>query len=209
MYGQQGKILHVDLSNEKIWTQDLPEEWRRLYLGSRGINARILWDHCRDPSITWDDPRNIIIYAPGALTGTTAPASGRTNVTTIGATTGLYLKTNTGGHWGAELKFAGYDHLVVHGVAERPSYIHIENDEVRILDAKDLWGKDIIETDTLLKKWHGEESKGLYIGPAGERLVRAASIQCSVYHAAARGGGAAVMAKKNLKAICVRGTRPV
>ncbi|MFW9801991.1 MAG: aldehyde ferredoxin oxidoreductase family protein [Candidatus Thorarchaeota archaeon] len=209
MNGHQGRILHIDLSSGKIWKDDIPEEWKRLYVGSRGINARILWDYCKDPDITWDDPRNIIIYAPGAVTGTTAPASGRTSVTTVGCTTGLYLKSNTGGHWGAELKFAGYDHLVVHGVAQKPSYIWINDDDVEIRDAKDLWGKDIIETDTLLKKWHGNDSKGLYIGPAGEKLVRAASIQCSLYHAAGRGGGAAVMGKKNLKAIAVRGTKPV
>jgi aldehyde:ferredoxin oxidoreductase len=209
MYGHQGKILHVDIGKKKSWVEEIPEEWRKLYIGSRGINARILWDYCKDPEITWDDPRNIIIYAPGAVTGTTAPASGRTSVTTVGCTTGLYLKSNTGGHWGAELKYAGYDHLVVHGVANRPVYMHIENDLVEVLDAKSLWGKDILETDRLLKEWHGEDSRGLYIGPAGEKLVRAASIHCSLYHAAGRGGGAAVMGKKKLKAICVRGTKPV
>ncbi|MFW9966557.1 MAG: aldehyde ferredoxin oxidoreductase family protein [Candidatus Thorarchaeota archaeon] len=209
MYGHQGKILHVDLTSGKIWKEDISEEWKRLYVGSRGINAKLLWDYCKDPEITWDSPRNIIIFAPGAVTGTTAPCSGRTSVTTVGCTTGLYLKSNTGGHWGAELKFAGYDHLVVHGVADKPSYIWIDDDHVEIRNAKDLWGKDIIETDALLKKWHGNDSKGLYIGPAGEKLVRAASIQCSLYHAAGRGGGAAVMGKKNLKAIAVRGTKPV
>jgi len=209
MYAHQGRILHVDIGTGKSWVEDIPEEWRRLYIGSRGINAKILWDYCKDPSITWDDPRNIIIFAPGAVTGTTAPASGRTSVTTVGCTTGMYLKSNTGGHWGAELKFAGYDHLVVHGVAKKPVYILIEDEHVEIRDAKELWGKDIIETDALLKKWHGEDSRGLYIGPAGEKLVRAASIQCSLYHAAGRGGGAAVMGKKKLKAISVRGTKPV
>lgn len=209
MYGHQGKILHVDIGSGKHWVEDIPEEWRRLYVGSRGINAKLLWDYCKDPSITWDDPRNIIIFAPGAVTGTTAPASGRTSVTTVGCTTGLYLKSNTGGHWGSELKFAGYDHLVVHGVAKGPVYILIEDDHVEVRDAKKLWGKDIIETDALLKKWHGEDSRGLYIGPAGEKLVRAASIQCSLYHAAGRGGGAAVMGKKKLKAISVKGTKPV
>jgi aldehyde:ferredoxin oxidoreductase len=209
LFGHQGKILHVDIGTGKSWTEDLPEEWRKLYVGSRGINARILWDYCKDPSITWDDPRNIIIFGPGAVTGTTAPASGRTSVTTVGCTTGLYLKSNTGGHWGAELKAAGYDHLVVHGVAEKPVYILIQDDHVEVRDARELWGKDIPETDALLKKWHGEDSRGLYIGPAGEKLVRAASIQCSLYHAAGRGGGAAVMGKKKLKAISVRGTKPV
>jgi len=209
VYAHQGKILHVDIGTGKHWIEEIPEEWRRLYVGSRGINAKILWDYCKDPSITWDDPRNIIIFGPGAVTGTTAPASGRTSVTTVGCTTGLYLKSNTGGHWGSELKFAGYDHLVVHGVSKKPVYILIEDDHVEVRDAKDLWGKDIIETDALLKKWHGEDSRGLYIGPAGEKLVRAASIQCSLYHAAGRGGGAAVMGKKKLKAISVKGTKPV
>ena len=209
MHGHQGKILHVNLTDEKIWTEDIPEEWRKLYIGSRGINVRLLWDYCKNPEITWDDPRNVIIYAPGAVTGTTAPASGRTSVTTIGSTTGMYLKSNVGGHWGAELKFAGYDHLVVHGAADSPKYIHIEDDHVEIRDASELWGKDVIETDTLLKKWHGEGSKGLYIGPAGENMVRAASIMSSCYHAAGRGGGANIMASKNLKAISVKGTKPV
>ena len=209
MYGHQGKILHVDLSTGKIWKEDIPEEWRKLYVGSRGINAKLLWDYCKDPDITWDDPRNIIVYAPGAVTGTTAPASGRTSVTTVGCTTGLYLKSNTGGHWGAELKYAGYDHLVVHGESKKPVYIHVEDDLVEILDATELWGKDINETDAWLKAKHGESSRGLYIGPAGEKLVRAASIMCSLYHAAGRGGGAAVMGKKKLKAISVKGTKPV
>ncbi len=209
MYGHQGKILHVDLTEGRVWIEDLPEEWRKLYVGSRGINAKLLWNYCKDPEITWDDPRNVIIFAPGAVTGTTAPCSGRTSVTTIGAVTGFYLKSNSGGHWGAELKFAGYDHLVVHGQAEKPSYILIEDDHVEIRDAKDLWGKDIHETDRLLKKWHGEECRGLYIGPAGEKLVKPASIHISLYHAAARGGGAAVMGRKKLKAVAVKGTRPV
>ena len=209
MYGHQGKILHVNLKTGKIWNEDLHEEWRKLYVGSRGINAKLLWDDCKDSDITWDDPRNIIIYGPGALTGTTAPASGRTSVTTVGCTTGLYLKSNTGGHWGAELRFAGYDNMVVHDEADKPSYIYIEDDHVEIKDAKDLWGKDIIETDTMLKKLYGNESKGLYIGPAGEKLVRGSSIHCSLYHAAGRGGAAAVMGKKNLKAISVKGSKPI
>ncbi len=209
MYGHQGKILHVNLKTGKIWNEDLHEEWRKLYVGSRGINAKLLWDYCKDSDITWDDPRNIIIYGPGALTGTTAPASGRTSVTTVGCTTGLYLKSNTGGHWGAELRFAGYDNMVVHDEADEPSYIYIEDDHVEIKDAKDLWGKDIIETDTMLKKLYGNESKGLYIGPAGEKLVRGSSIHCSLYHAAGRGGAAAVMGKKNLKAISVKGSKPI
>ncbi|MBD3157425.1 MAG: hypothetical protein GF309_01430 [Candidatus Lokiarchaeota archaeon] len=209
MYAHQGSILHVDLTEDKIWKEPLPEEWRKLYVGSRGINARLLWDYCKDPDITWDDPRNVIIYAPGAVTGTTAPASGRTSVTTVGCTTGLYLKSNMGGHWGAELKFAGYDHIVVHGEAERPSYIEINDDHVDIHEDTDLWGKDVLETDTYLKKKHGYDSKGLYIGPAGEKLVRGASIMGSCYHAAGRGGGAAVMGVKNLKAISVKGTKPI
>ncbi|MCK5151721.1 MAG: hypothetical protein KAQ65_07770, partial [Candidatus Thorarchaeota archaeon] len=135
--------------------------------------------------------------------------SGRTSVTTVGCTTGLYLKSNTGGHWGAELRFAGYDNMVVHDEADKPSYIYIEDDHVEIKDAKDLWGKDIIETDTMLKKLYGNESKGLYIGPAGEKLVRGSSIHCSLYHAAGRGGAAAVMGKKNLKAISVKGSKPI
>src|SRR5512139_3412474 len=117
-----GKILHVDLSKEKIWTEPVPEEWIRKFVGSRGINAKILWDTLK-PGIDPLSPENTLIFGTGTLSGTFAPTSGRTTVTCKSTTTHLYLKTNVGGHWGTELKFAVYDYLVVQGAAKNPVYL--------------------------------------------------------------------------------------
>ena len=200
-----GKILHVDLSEEKIWTEPVPEEWIRKFIGSRGINAKILWDTMK-PGIDPLSPENTLIFGTGTLSGTFAPTSGRTTVTCKSPTTHLYLKTNVGGHWGTELKFAGYDYLVVHGAAKEPVYLWIEDGQVEIRDARHLWGKDVRETTNLLHKEVGDPATQVaVIGQGGENLVFFAAIMVSVYNAAARGGAGAVMGSKKLKAVAVRG----
>jgi aldehyde:ferredoxin oxidoreductase len=200
-----GKILHVDLSTEKIWTEPIPEEWIRKFIGSRGINAKILWE-ANKPGIDPLGPENTLIFGTGTLSGTFAPTSGRTTVTCKSPTTQLYLKTNVGGHWGTELKFAGYDYLVVHGAAKTPVYLWIDNGKAEIRDARHLWGKDVRETTNLL---HGEvgdsTAQVAAIGQGGENLVFFAAVMVSVYNAAARGGAGAVMGSKKLKAVAVRG----
>jgi len=206
MFAYAGTILHVDLTKRKVWKTPLSDDLRTRFLGGRGVNAKLLWDFVR-PGIDPLSPENVLIFGAGALTCTTAPSSGRTTVTCKSPATGLYLKGSGGGHFGAELKFAGYDHLVVHGAAETPVSIVIQDDRVEIVDASDLWGLRVRETNAAVKKDLGDLGvKMACIGPAGENCVPFASILLSVYHAVARGGVGAVMGSKKLKAIAVKGT---
>ncbi len=201
-----GKVLHIDLTTEKTWIEDVePEDWMK-YLPSRGINAKFLWD-LTDENTDPLGKDNVLIFGTGGLTGTGAPVSGRTTVTFKSPATNMYFKSNAGGEWGAYLKFTGYGYLIIHGKAEKPVYIYIEDEKVQIKDATKLWGKDVRETNELLKKEHGDKRTDFAtIGPAGEKLARISAIMFTTYSAAARGGGGAVMGSKNLKAIAVKGT---
>ena len=202
-----GQILHVDLARKKIWKEPLSERLGEKFIGGRGINAKFLYDLVRDPRVDPLDPENVLIFGTGPLTGTTAPSSGRLTVTCKGPITNLYLKTSMGGQWGAELKFAGYDHLIIYGAAKAPAYLWINDTDVEIKSAADYWGMNLRETDEALKRALNEkEAKIAAIGPSGENLVKFAAIMNSVYHAAGRGGAGAVMGSKKLKAIVTRGT---
>ena len=206
MDGWVGKILHVDLTKEKIWNEPLSKEMGAKFLGGRGTNAKLLWDLVK-LGVEPLSPENVLIFGAGTLTGTTAPSSGRTTVTCKSPATNLYLKTSMGGHWGAELKFAGYDHLVIYGASTRPVYLCIDDDEVEIRDAENLWGLDVRTATKAVKEELGDEGVMVaLIGPSGENLVNFAAIMNSVYHAAGRGGAGAVMGSKKLKAIAVRGS---
>lgn len=200
-----GRILDIDLSSGRVETKPLTLDQIWPYLGSRGFNARLLWDSVprgTDPL----GPDNILFFGTGTLTGTSAPTSGRTTVTCKSPATGLYLKTNVGGHWGTELKFAGFDYIVIRGRAPKPVYLLIRGDAVEIRDAGDLWGKDVRETTHAIEQEQGDQEIQIAcIGPAGENKVLFASIMFNYYNSAARGGAGAVMGSKNLKAIAVRG----
>lgn len=199
------QMLHVDLADRRIWKEPLAGEMRKEYIGSRGINAALLWRELK-PGSDPLSPENPLIFGPGLLTGSHVPSSGRTTVTCKGPATNLYLKTNVGGHWGAALRFAGYDHLVVHGRSEAPVYIYVEDERVEIRPAGHLWGKDVRQTTKLLQQeLGGGDVEIACIGQGGENLVRFAAIMFSVYNAAGRGGAGAVMGSKRLKAIAVRG----
>ncbi len=204
-----GDILYIDLTNRIITKRQYTKELAIKYIGSRGYNAVLLWEMV--PKGT--DPlssKNVLIFGAGPLTGTSAPSSGRISVTTKSPTTNLYLKTNVGGAWGGEIRFAGYSYIVITGKADSPVYLWIKDDNVEIRDAHHLWGKDVRQTEHLLQQELGDSNiRTACIGPAGENLVMFAAIMCSNYNAAARGGGGAVMGSKNLKAIAVRGTIPV
>jgi aldehyde:ferredoxin oxidoreductase len=203
-----GNILHVDLSTEKIWKEQLQKELVEKFLGGRGINAALLWELV-EPGIDPLGPQNVLIFGTGALSGTFAPSSGRTTVTSKGVLTNLYLKSSVGGHWGPELKFAGYDHLVVHGAASRPVYLWIKDDLIEIRDAHSIWGKNIDAVYDEIAADVGEDRiEVAYIGIGGENLVRFASIMVG-HNTAARGGIGTVMGSKNLKAIAVKGSKPV
>jgi len=200
------RILNVDLSTGKTWLEEVDREDLFLFLGGRGINAKLLYERVPrgiDPL----GPDNLLIFGPGTLTGTSAPSSGRTSVTCKGPATGLYLKVSVGGHLGAELKYAGYDYVVIHSAADDPAYLWIDDGSVEIRDARHLWGLGTRETDRLIREELGDDEieVGL-IGPAGENGVLFSCIIFSLYNSASRGGIGAVMGSKNLKAIAARGT---
>jgi len=200
------RILNVDLTSNKTWVEEVPREELLRFLGGRGISAKLLYERVPggvDPL----GPENVLIVGPGTLSGTSAPSSGRTSVTCKGPATGLYLKVSVGGHLGAELKYAGYDYLVIQGAAKDPVYLWIDDGEVEIRDARHLWGLGTRETDRLLKEELGDDEieTGL-IGPAGENKVLFSCLIFSLYNSASRGGVGAVMGSKNLKAVAVRGT---
>ena len=178
-------------------------------MGGRGINARFLWDQMK-PQIHPFSPDNPLLIWTGPLAGTIAPASSRLTVSAKSPETHFYCKSTSGGHVAPELKFAGYDGMVITGATEDPVYLSIRDQEIQIKDAKHLWGKDVRETDCLIKQELNDDRVNiLSIGPAGEKKVSYAAVMANIYRCASRGGMGAVMGSKGLKAIAVRGTQPV
>ena len=207
MYENGFNVLNVNLSDnsiEKVKIED--KELLKKYLGGRGI-ATYLMLKDNEPDYDPYDENAPIIYAPGTLNGTFVPSSGRLSVIFKSPTTGRFFKSNGGGSFGSQLKFAGYDMIVVRGRAKEPSYIYIDNDFIEIRDASNVWGRDVRESTKLLKEEIGDSSSQVIcIGQGGENKVAFASVNISVHNVAARGGGGAVMGDKNLKAIVVKGT---
>jgi aldehyde:ferredoxin oxidoreductase len=204
-YLYAGSILKINLSSNNI-DKEPTSTYTKSFLGGRGINIKLLCDHISkgvDPL----GPGNVLIFGVGPLGGTTI-SSGRTEVTAKSPETGFLGSSNFGGYFASELKFAGYDHIVITGKAKEPIYLWIDNDQVELRDASSIWGKDTYEAPELIQQEVGNpEAKVACIGPAGERLVRFASIQHELGHGAGRTGMGAVMGSKNLKAIAVRGTK--
>jgi aldehyde:ferredoxin oxidoreductase len=209
MFGWAGKILRVDLSKSKIMKEDLPREWATQFLGGAGINAKILYDEV-GPEIDPFHPENRLIFGFGPLIGTLAPSSARYMVTAKGPFTFAFSDSSCGGHFGPEVKFAGYDNIVFKGASSKPTYLFIDDDDVILRDANHLWGKDVWETEEIIKEELGDPNlKIAAIGPPGEKLVRYAAIISDHARAAGWGGMGAVMGSKGLKAIAVRGTKGV
>lgn len=206
--GYQNTLLDVDLTNKEVRTRQLDESTKRLFIGGKGLGAKILYDELK-PNLDPLSPENLLVFSTGPLTGTAAPSSGRWAVVTKSPLTGLFLDSQVGGFVGAQIKLAGYDHIVVRGAAETPVFLKIEDDQVEIAPAEDLWGKGCLETERALKARLGREFKVGSIGPAGERLVRYACITFDLFRQAGRGGPGAVMGSKRLKALAVRGTKEV
>jgi aldehyde:ferredoxin oxidoreductase len=203
MKGWTGNTLIVDLNTASITTQPLDAEIARQYIGGRGLGARLLWDLV-GPEVEPLSPENVLIFAPGPLTGTGFQTSNRFSVSTKSPLTGTVLDANSGGWWGMHLKRAGYDVVIVKGRAERPVYIEIKQGAAEIKDAAPLWGRTVPEVTEALGQDKNKRSV-LCIGPAGENRVRIAAIMNDGTRAAARGGPGAVMGSKNLKAIVVEG----
>ena len=208
MYGYQGKVLRIDLSKGVSKVEDLNLEEAKKFIGGRGLGTKLFVDEV-SPSVDALSPENKILFATGPLTGTPTPTGGRYMVVTKSPLTGTIASSNSGGYWGAELKFSGYDVIIVEGRSEKPVYVMIEDDQVEIRDAAHVWGKVVSETTETLLKEVPEKSRVLTIGPAGEKLSNMAAVMNDVSRAAGRSGVGAVMGSKNLKAITVRGTNKV
>ena len=204
-YGYAGKILRVDLTTSTFHVEQTANYIPK-FLGGLGINQWILFRELR-PWVTPFEPANIICFGAGGLVGTLVPGAARLNVDSKNALTGGIGSGNSGGWFAAELKFAGYDNIVIQGKAREPVYLWIEDDRVSLRPATALWGKTTAETTRLVKDDLGRDDvEILCIGPAGENVVRSACIIVSGSRAVGRCGLGAVMGSKNLKAIAVKGT---
>jgi aldehyde:ferredoxin oxidoreductase len=205
--GWTGCILQVDLTERSITrldTMDYTPHW----IGGRALATRIAWEDI-PPGIDAYDPQNTITVATGPLTGTLAPTSGRTVMTGVSPRTyplPWHTHSTMGGWFGAELKYAGYDAVVVRGRADAPVVLHIEDEEAHLRDGSDLWGRGARETQLALRGEAGSGAQVLAIGQAGENLIRFATVQHAESNAAGHSGFGAVWGSKNLKAIVVRGT---
>ncbi len=204
MKGYGGSILYVDLSNGKTRKDPVPEEMMKKYLGGSGFAVRLLYDIVQ-PKADPFNPSNPVIIAPGLFDGFAVPTGGKVVFCAKSPLTGLIGDSVMGGGIGAELKHAGYDAVVITGEAEGPSYLVIRDDVVEIKDASALWGSSVPETSKKVKEKEGNV-KVASIGPAGENLVRYASVDCDDRQAG-RAGVGAVMGSKKLKAIAVKGTK--
>jgi len=207
--GYAGKILEVDLSANRARVLPLNEADAKKFLGGRGLMNKLLWDRLK-PMTQGFDEANQIMFFTGPLTGL---LSGNRTIIRFkspltATTTGLNLMghTATGGNWAAELKFAGFDGIIVQGKSPEPVYLFVHNGEVEIRSAKHLWGSSIFETEVKLKEELDPFTRVLSIGPAGENMVRYACVNNEYFYSGSRCGAGAVMGSKKLKAIAVRGT---
>lgn len=205
IYGYAGQLLRVDLTEGKVTPQPLDEATLRSYLGGTGLGAKILYEEV-PPSVQWDDPQNRMVFASGPLGGTKVPGSGTYSVVTLGAINNGACTSQANGFFGAYMRFAGFDGIVVQGAAEDWVYLHIHEGKAEIRDARHLVGLDIFETEDAIKKELGQKSTGMSvaaIGPAGENLVRFAIIASDKGHIVGHNGNGAVMGSKKLKAIAI------
>jgi len=210
IYGWAGQILRGDLTTLQFTAEDTMQ-YAKQVLGGRGIAAQIAWNEL-SPKIGAFDPANCLIIMSGPLTGTATPGSGRVMFGGIAPQvypTPRYTRSSMGGHWGAMLKYGGYDGIVLTGRAEQPVYLWIHDSIAEVRDASHLWGVDTYSTQQLLLREHGADAVAITIGPAGEHLSRIAIIANETENAAGQGGFGAVMGSKNLKAIVVHGTLPL
>jgi aldehyde:ferredoxin oxidoreductase len=209
-----GKLLQIDLSNKKISEINVEDDVVRNFLGAKGLGAYLLYTMLKSQTDPLS-PDNLLMFLNGPLTGTSFPTSGRTTVVTKSPLTGLFLDSHAGGFFGPELKKTGYDGIVLKGASEKPVYLWINDGKVEIRDATHLWGLPVSETVKKIREDTDEKAHIASIGPAGENLVKFASIaidkDSDSWRAgiAARGGPGAVMGSKKLKAIAVKGSGKV
>lgn len=209
LYGYTGKIARINLTDSTV--EIIPtSKYAPKYIGGRAISNKIYWDEV-GPEVKAFDPENLLIFMTGPDTATGVPTGGRTSICGL-APNNLpeqYCWGNFGGWFGATMKFAGYDGIILVGKAKEPSYVLIDDDKISFLPAGDLWGRLVHDTQNRIREIHGEDVLSMVIGPAGENLCRNASITTSNDNVAAKAGFGAVMGSKNVKAIAVRGTGSV
>lgn len=199
-----GKILRVNLSNKKIWTEPTAK-YAEKTLGGRGINSLIMINEIKIGT-KWHDPENLLCFGVGSLVGTMAPGACRVDISTINVFSGGKGSANVGGFWGAELKYAGFDNIIIEGKSEEPVYLYINNSNIELRDASLIWGKTIFETENILRRKLGDKNIEIAsIGPAGENRVRGSAIIIDSAKAAGGSGVGCVMGDKKLKTIVVRG----
>ena len=204
MRGSAERVLWVDLGNREIWTEEAQrysDEW----IGGRAINSFLLLEHT-GPRTKWSDPGNLLIFGVGALVGTLTPGACRMSVETKNVFNNGKGSANVGGHFGAELKYAGFDHVVIRGKSETPVFLFISEGKAELREATSLWGKTTFETEEILEKIHAPlKVRVASIGPAGEHLVRGSGIVCDRAKVAGGSGVGCVMGDKKLKAVVVSG----
>ena len=200
------KIARINLSTGEIKVEKLDLELAHKFIGGRGLGTKILYDE-GVATVEPLSPENKLIYITGPMTGAAAPSTGRYMVVTKSPLTGMIACSNSGGIWGAKLKHAGWDAIIVEGQAPEWTYISIEDDKIQLLDAREYLGMMSEEMDTKLKEKHGPTASVLNIGPAGEKQVLLAAIMNDKDRAAGRSGVGAVMGSKKLKAIVVKSSR--
>ncbi len=205
IYGRMGKVLHVDLTTRRTWVEEPSEEFYRTYMGGAAMIGYYLLKEVpagADPL----GPENRLIFTSGVLTGLPASGAGRHGVGAKSPLSGGYGKSEVGGFWGSELKFAGWDAVVIQGIASEPVYLSIIDDQVTFRDASHLWGQEVLETERAIQAELNERrARVACIGPAGEKMVRYAAIMHDLRSVAGRMGLGAVMGAKKLKAVAVRG----
>ncbi|ACB85845.1 aldehyde ferredoxin oxidoreductase [Natranaerobius thermophilus] len=204
--GWAGKILRVNLSTGEITKEDTLDY--KDYIGGMGIGYKVIWDEVPKGTKAYDE-ENKIIFGAGPLTGTGMPCSGRTNITSLSPLNPYNAITDShmGGHFSPEMKFAGYDAIIIEGKADKPVWLRIENDDVFIEEADSIWGNGTYRATQEINNAMGEAAQVAAIGQAGENMVNMSTIMTGFSHSA--GGHGGVMGSKNLKAIGIRGTKPV
>jgi aldehyde:ferredoxin oxidoreductase len=203
------KIAYIDLDTETIRFEAIPMEWRRKFVGGRGLDAYLLYTNITAGCDALG-PDNVIVISAGLLGGTLASSASRTHIAAKSPLTDLFGSASMGGFFAPEMRWAGIDHFVIRGKANRPVYIFARDGEIEIRDADHIWGAGVYDTQAIICKELGdEETQTLCIGPAGENLVRYASVITGRKDAAARTGLGAVLGSKNLKALACRGTMEI
>ena len=208
MNGYGGRILRINLTSGIITKEPTPSDVARDYIGGRGFGAYFLFKEVpkgADPL----GPENKLIISSGPMSGLMIPGAGKCDFTTKSPLTGGYASASMGGHFTAEMKYAGLDSIILEGISPKPVYLYIDNEKIELRDAAEYWGKGTIAVEKQFKEKMGEEFQVAVIGPGGENMVPYACINHDFGRQAGRGGVGAVMGVKKLKAIVIRGTKSI